>query len=127
MVGVLLVCHYHLGEALLECAQHVLGAPPERCAALAVGRDDCPDSVEEKARRLLDVLDGGDGVLVLADLFGATPANAAQRLAEPGRVRAAAGLNLPMLVRALCYRALPLDEVMAKALEGARNGILDMQ
>ncbi|AXK39270.1 PTS fructose transporter subunit IIA [Crenobacter cavernae] len=127
MVGVLLLCHYQLGDALIECATHVLGGPPERCAALAVGRDEDPDVVEEKARRLIDVLDAGDGVVVLTDLFGATPANVAARLAEPGHVRVAAGLNLAMLVRALCYRGLAIDDVMIKALEGARNGILDMQ
>jgi len=127
MVGILLLCHYRLGDALIECATHVLGQKPERCAAIAVDRDDDPTQVLAKAQALLDTLDSGAGVLVLADLFGATPCNVASKLAVPDKVAVLTGVNLPMLVRSLCYRQLPLSGVVEKALEGARNGMLAVE
>lgn len=126
MVAVLLLAHYQLGNALIECAAHVVGRQPERCQAIAVGREDDPAALLKQARHLLEELDEGDGVLVLCDVFGATPANVAAQLGVPGRVEVLAGVNLPMLVRALCYRQLPLAQVVEKALDGARNGIVSM-
>jgi PTS system ascorbate-specific IIA component len=127
MVGILLLTHYRIGHALLEGAAHVVGRALERCEAIAVDRDDDPVQVLEVARGLLATLDEGDGVLVLADLFGASPANVASQLAEPGRVTVLTGVNLPMLVRSVCYRQLPLAQVVDKALEGARNGIKSVE
>lgn len=127
MVGVLLLCHYRLGDALIECATHVVGQRPERCEAIAVDRDDDPAAVLGKAQALLKQLDSGDGVLVLADLFGATPANVASKLVRQDQVAVLTGVNLPMLVRSLCYRQLPLAAVVDKALEGARNGIIAVE
>jgi len=61
---------------------------------------------------------------VLTDIYGATPSNIATRLLRPGRVEGIAGVNLPMLIRALTYREEPLDSVLAKSLEGAAEGVL---
>lgn len=127
MVGVLLLCHYRLGDALIECATHVLGQRPERCEAIAVDRDDDPAQVLLQAQALLKEVDSGDGVLVLADLFGASPANVASRLARKDQVAVLTGVNLPMLVRGLCYRQLPLQGVVEKALEGAKNGMIAVE
>jgi PTS system ascorbate-specific IIA component len=71
-------------------------------------------------------LDEGNGVLVLTDMLGATPSNIAARLAAPGRVAVVAGVNLPMLVRALTYRAQPLAVVVEKAISGGREGVLHL-
>ena len=69
-------------------------------------------------------LNRGGGVLVLTDLYGSTPSNIANRLAELDYVRVVAGLNLPMLIRVLNYSALTLDELMEKAVSGGRDGII---
>ena len=71
-------------------------------------------------------LDEGDGVLVLTDMYGATPGNIALKLLEPGRVEGVAGVNLPMLVRALTYREQGLAVVVEKALSGGVEGVMHM-
>ena len=68
----------------------------------------------------------GRGVVVLTDVYGATPGNIAARLLVPGSVEGIAGVNLPMLVRALTYRNEPLDVVIAKALSGGIDGVIRM-
>ena len=80
----------------------------------------------DMAQDLIRFLDQGQGVLVLTDIYGATPSNIATRVLKPGRVEGIAGVNLPMLIRALTYREEPLESVLAKALEGATEGVLRM-
>jgi PTS system ascorbate-specific IIA component len=99
MVGILVITHIGLGNCLIECATHVLGARPQLTMSLPVNPSDDPDQVLARAREMVNLLDQGDGVLILTDMFGATPANVARQLLETGRVEALAGANLPMIVR----------------------------
>jgi PTS system ascorbate-specific IIA component len=85
---------------------------------------DDPNWLLPQVRELIGELDDGSGVLVLTDIYGATPSNLACRLIEPGRVECVAGVNLPMLVRALTYRNEPLEVVAEKALSGGRDGVV---
>lgn len=126
MVGILIVAHGDLGESLIHCASHVLGQRPPHIAGIGVTIRDDPDAMLPKARELLKQLDQGDGVLILADICGATPCNLARRLASPGKAECVAGVNLPMLVRALTYRNEALATVVKKALSGGREGVMDM-
>lgn len=127
MVGILLITHSGLGACLLECATHVMGRRPEQAAALAVRPNDDPGIVLEQAQKLVASLDQGQGVLVMSDMFGATPSNIARRLLEPGKVEGLAGANLPMLVRALTYRNEPLAQLAEKAVTGCIAGALKME
>ena len=86
---------------------------------------DTPANVVQ-ARALLREVDAGAGVLVLTDAFGASPGNVASQLAEPGRVAVIAGVNLPMLLRALCYREGSLAETTEKALAGGTQGVMQV-
>jgi PTS system ascorbate-specific IIA component len=104
-----------------------MGSRPENVAALAILPNDDPGILLEQARNLAASLDQGSGVLVMSDMFGATPSNIARRLLEPGRVEGLAGANLPMLVRALTYRNQPLSEVAEKAVSGCIAGALRME
>jgi mannose PTS system EIIA component len=116
-VGILLLTHGRLGEALVECACHVLGGQmPTELAVLSAGQDEPVDEVETKARQLVANLNQGAGVLVLTDLLGATPARVATRLIEPGKVEALSGVSLPMLLRAINYRNRLLPALAKKAL-----------
>jgi mannose PTS system EIIA component len=116
-VGILLLTHGRLGEALVECARHVLGgALPDQLAILSAGQDEPVDEVEARARQLLATLDQGGGVLVLTDLLGATPARVAARLIDPGKIEALSGVSLPMVLRAINYRNRLLDALVKKAL-----------
>jgi mannose PTS system EIIA component len=123
MVGILIVAHGTFGEALIHCASHVLGKRPLAVAQLGVTVHDDPDALLPQAEALVAGLDKGQGVLVLSDILGATPANLATRLLKPGRVEGLAGVNLPMLIRALTYRDQPLAAVVAKASSGGVEGV----
>ncbi len=126
MVGILIVAHGAFGEALIHCASHVLGKRPLRVRQVGITVHDDPDAILPQAQELVRQLDDGDGVLVLTDMLGATPSNIAARLVAPGRVEVVAGVNLPMLVRALTYRAQPLAAVVGKAMSGGREGVLHL-
>ena len=126
MIGILLVSHGAFGESLIHCASHVLGKRPLYVRQLGVTVHDDPDEILPTAEDLIRFLDQGQGVLVMTDIYGATPSNIAMRLLKPGRVEGIAGVNLPMLIRALTYRDEPLEAVVAKALSGGSEGVVRM-
>ncbi len=123
MIGILIVSHGAFGESLIHSASHVLGKRPLYLRQLGVTVHDDPDAIQPVAEDLVRFLDQGAGVLVMTDLFGATPSNIASRLLRPGRVEGLAGVNLPMLIRALNYRDEPLAAVLEKSLSGAIEGV----
>ena len=124
MIGILIVTHGALGESLIACANHVLGGAPAQIAALAINSQDDPNQVLPKAQALVAQLNSGDGVLVLSDMYGATPCNIVTKLWQPDMVAGVAGVNLPMLVRAMTYRHEPLNVIVEKALSGGREGVV---
>ena len=124
MIGILIVAHGAFGEALIHCASHVLGKRPLRVRQVGITVHDDPDAILPQAQDLVRQLDEGEGVLVLTDMIGATPSNIATRLMQPGRVEVVSGASLPMLVRALTYRAEPLATVVAKAVSGGQEGVM---
>ena len=126
MIGILIVSHGAFGESLIHSASHVLGRRPLYLRQLGVTVHDDPDALIPVAEDLIRFLDQGQGVLVLTDIYGATPSNIAARLLRPGRVEGLAGVNLPMLIRALTYRNETLLKMRDKALEGATEGVTRM-
>jgi mannose PTS system EIIA component len=123
MAGILIIAHAPLATALRECIAHIYGGCPARIGALDVLPDSDPAEVVALANSEIERLREDNGALVLTDMFGATPSNIAARLATVPEVRVLAGVNLPMLVRAVCYRATPLDTLVEKALAGASKGV----
>ncbi|MBB1060236.1 PTS sugar transporter subunit IIA [Marilutibacter spongiae] len=124
-VGILLVTHEGIGSALLAVATRLLSALPLKAEAFEVPFDADPDAILPQASAALRRVDGGHGVLVLTDLYGATPSNLAARVAHLGTpVRRVSSLNLPMLLRVMNYAELELDELPAIASAGARNGVI---
>jgi PTS system ascorbate-specific IIA component len=123
-VGLLIVTHRDIGASLLGAATRMLGSCPLSAETLAVTEETERDLLLLKALEMARGLNGGDGVLVLTDLFGSTPANIASSLLPHPWVRVLAGVNLPMLVRVLNYPELPLREMAAKAESGGRDGVL---
>ena len=126
MIGILIVSHGAFGESLIHSASHVLGKRPLYLRQLGVTVHDDPDAILPVGVDLIRFLDRGDGVLVMTDIYGATPSNIAAKLLRPGRVEGLAGVNLPMLIRALGYREEPLPVVLEKALSGAAEGVMRM-
>lgn len=127
MIGILLITHGSLGEALIQCACHVLNRRPPQLMQLGVAGQDDPLDALPLARRLIELVDDGSGVLVLTDILGATPANIAAKLLEPGRVAGVAGVNLPMLLRVITYRERSMDVLLKKAIAGACEGVVHMK
>jgi PTS system ascorbate-specific IIA component len=93
---------------------------------LAIHAHDDPHAIALEAKRLVESLDLGAGVLVLTDIYGATPCNIACRLLVPGRVEGVAGASLPMLMRVLTYRNEPLEALVQRAISGGRDGVARM-
>jgi mannose PTS system EIIA component len=122
MVGILLLTHAPLGQAFITAVAHVFRGPTERFEAIDVAADEDTHAVNMRAKEAIERLDDGDGVLVITDIKGGTPANCCGSLASAGRVEVIAGISLPMLLRAITYRRDTLDVVVEMALAGAQNG-----
>ena len=124
-VGILLITHPGIGPALIAVATRLLRQLPLKTEAFEVSFDADPDALLPAASAALRRVDDGQGVLVLTDLYGATPSNLAAQLARLGTpVRRVSALNLPMLLRVMNYAELDLDELPAVAAAGARNGVI---
>ena len=123
MIGILVVSHEPLGTALIRCTRHVFGRLPPQLAALDVIPDEDPAAAIQAARELAERINDGSGVLVFTDVYGATPSRIAMSLASPYRVEVVAGVNLPLLLKALSLRRMPLDEIVPQLLESGRNAI----
>ena len=124
MIGILIVAHGSLADSLVDCAAHVLGTRPTGLATLDfIGHAD-PDERQRALEARIAELDDGDGILVLTDVYGATPSNTLCRLLEPTRVEGVTGVNLPMLLKALNYReTLALPQLIERIVKGGRNSI----
>ena len=124
-VGILLLTHEGIGSALMAAATRLLRQLPLKTEAFEVSYNADSDVLLPAASAALRRVDTGAGVLILTDLYGATPSNLGARLAQLGTpVRRVSALNLPMLLRVMNYADLDLDELPAVAAAGARNGVI---
>jgi PTS system mannose-specific IIA component len=126
VIGVLIVTHGNIGESMLSSAGQILGGVPPLVATLGVSRNDDPDEVTLRAGELLEGLDQGDGVLILTDIFGATPGNTISHLLDDGRIEGVSGISLPMLLRVLTGRNGSLPAAVKRALTGGAEGLVHM-
>jgi len=126
MIGIFLLTHSSYGESLIQCACHVLNKRPAQIAQLGLSAQDDPLDALPLARDMLKLVDSGRGVLILTDIYGATPSNLAMKLLEPGRIEGIAGVNLPMILRAVAYRDKDMETLVTRVLSGGRDGVLNM-
>lgn len=124
-IGLITITHDGIGEQVLEAACGILGRPHVQMRHLVFKPDDRLEDVETALVDAIKAIDSGDGVLVLSDLFGATPCNIARRAMGAHEVRVLSGINLPMALRALNYAHLELADVATRAAEGGRSGIVE--
>ena len=123
MPGLLLIAHAPLASALKAVAEHVFPDARDEMAAVDVAPDLSPEEIHRQAAVALAAV-GRPECLILTDVFGATPFNVAQRLADGHQVKLVAGVNVPMLWRAVAYRDQPLDILVERALAGATQGVV---
>ena len=118
--------HNGLGDSFVDCVEHVLGKVPPNLKVLSVLAGDNPQLKLAEGQALIKQLDTDGGVLILADVLGATPSNIGRQLCHAEHVLGVAGLNLPMLLRVVCSPDKTLPELARIALEGGRNCIVQM-
>ena len=123
-VGLLLVTHENYGDLSLQIIKTILGVCPLDTKSLSVPFDANPDAIYAEAKHYVEMLNHGEGVLILTDLYGATPSNIAHRLVEEGKVAIVTGLNLSMLMRVLNYPNLSLEQLVHKAARGGSEGVV---
>ncbi len=126
MPGLLIIAHAPLASSLKAVAEHTFPECGRLLAALDVPPDMAPEEIESRGRALLAQVRDPQA-LILTDVFGATPCNAALRLADdPAQLRVVAGVNVPMLWRTLCYADTTLDALVARAIAGATQGVMQV-
>jgi PTS system mannose-specific IIA component len=124
MIGVLILTLGRVGEGLLEESTMIMGKAPEAVKTFTANCNQKPDIIIGDLRKILDQFKGCDGILILADIYGATHVNAACQLLEHDKIELVAGVNLPMLVRVLNYRDTSLHELVDLAVSGGRTGVI---
>ena len=128
MPGMLIIAHAPLASSLKTVASHAFPDCAMTLEVLDVPPEMPLEQIEALAAGLLAKVRDPQA-LILTDVFGATPCNVAQRLAglaEFGQVKVVTGVNVPMLWRALCYLHEPLDAVVARAVAGATQGVMQV-
>src|SRR5689334_4609673 len=129
MNAILLIAHAPLANALRQCALHVFPDCGNMVVAIDVQPNLSPDETLGAARIALEQLSRVpqvNGVLVLTDIFGATPSNVAQKLVDGVNSRLITGVNLPMLLRAVTYRHESLDTLVSRAVVGGTQGVMQV-
>jgi len=122
---IFIIAHAPLAQALKACALHVYPECSSEVLALDVQANDTPEQSLQAARQLWQGVEAND-VLVLTDVLGATPANVAQLWARERKAKIVAGVNLPMLLRSVCYRNEPMDALLQRAMTGGALGVVEI-
>ena len=125
MNGILLIAHAPLASALRQCVLHVFPDASDAVTALDVQPNVPPEETLAQARALLRQMDRPQ-TLVVTDVFGATPCNVAQKLVDGVNSKLITGVNLPMLLRTVCYRHESLDALISRAMIGATQGVIQV-
>ncbi len=122
-VALLLVTHKNIAGSLIEVASSIVNNAPENFACIEVPMDTPTDAMETTISRQLEQLDRNEGMLILTDMYGGTPSNIANKFLQQKDTHLITGLNLPMLVKIMNYRDLPLIELSEKILSGGKQSI----
>ena len=125
MPGLMIIAHAPFASSLKAVAEHTFPDCSPVLEALDVPPDMPIEEVEGRAREMLARVRSPEA-LIFTDVFGATPCNVAQRLADGTQVRVIAGVNVPMLWRSLCYANESLDALVARAMVGAKEGVMQV-
>ena len=101
MIGIVIVTHSHLGDALIDAAEFIIGTRPDNIVSVSINLNENVDKLRGKIAKGIKKVDQKKGVLILTDMFGGTPSNLSYSFLEEGRVEVISGVNLPILIKAL--------------------------
>jgi PTS system mannose-specific IIA component len=104
MIGILIVTHNRLGDALIESAEFIIGGRPKALESISIDLSQSADSLRKKITDGIKKVDQKDGILILTDMFGGTPSNLSYSFLEEGRIEVLSGVNLPVLIQAVNTR-----------------------
>jgi PTS system mannose-specific IIA component len=124
-IGLLIVTHNTIGADLLDTAKDILGKLPIKVAVVNIKRSSNYEKKVSEVEKNIVKLNQGEGVLVLTDIFGATPSNIAVKAAKATNTKVIAGINLPMLLRIFNYSSLPLEKIIDKAINAGHDSIFE--
>lgn len=124
-ISILIISHEEIGNALIQTVTKTFHELPLPTTVVNVESNTDPEILLPKLQRLIENIGNNEGILILTDLYGATPSNIAQILKKEGNIRMICGLNLPMLMKVMNYPDLSLDELAEKAISGGREGVIE--
>lgn len=125
MKGIVIVCHGDLSDGFVSAAEMILGEV-DNVSAVSVDVTQEPEAIQETIREAIKSVDQDDGVFILTDLFGGTPANVSLSFLEPNRVEIITGINLPLVIKLLKDRdKYPMEELKVKLIQSAVKNILN--
>jgi len=104
MIGIVVVTHKQLGDALIDAAEFILGARPDGVVSVSININEHADKLREKISVGIKTVNMKEGVLILTDMFGGTPSNLSYSFLEEGRTEVISGVNLPILIKSINAR-----------------------
>ena len=116
MIGIVIVTHGQLGDALIGAAEFIIGSRPEAMESVSIDLSQNADKLRSKIARGIKKVEGQEGILILTDMFGGTPSNLSYSFLEEGHIEVLSGVNLPILIQAANLRDkdMKLGELAAK-------------
>jgi PTS system mannose-specific IIA component len=124
MISLIILAEQDMARGLLSAIEHVLGCHPPLLDIQPIDYHQSQEALAQTLAVRIRKIDQGDGVLILADVYGSSHTNAAMQLVQPGRIELVSGVNVPMLLRVLSYRHLGMEELLGKAVSGGAEGIV---
>jgi PTS system mannose-specific IIA component len=132
MIGIVIVTHAQLGEALIGAAEFILGQRPAAIESISIDLSESAEKLRAKIIQGIKKVEGQNGVLILTDMFGGTPSNLSYSFLEEGRIEVLSGVNLPILIQAASLRDKNLElgqlaadlEIFGKKSISLASGIL---
>lgn len=124
MIGIIIVTHKQLGDALIDAADFILGGRPEAVVSVSIDLNENAEKLRGKIVKGMKAVNQNDGILILTDMFGGTPSNLSYSFLEEGRVEVLSGVNLPILIKAVNTRdKTGINELAAILEESGKKSI----
>ena len=123
MIGILLVTHGEIGQSLINCAAHILDSTPKSVESLSIKSNNDLSKYTYIISQKIQNLEKGNGVLIMTDIYGATPCNLLNKFIKKNKVEVVTGVNLPMLVKAISDRKDNLNILIKDSIECAKKNI----